>query len=169
MRVETLPSPGLLASGLRLRVEASKAISAVEINAGIPANAGVSSSADQLFDFFNACASSVVALRDVTAPLVVARSATPSNVSLIVLTYDGGLSKGNVPDVTAFAVTGQVRTVTKVEIDGPFVFLSLNAPLVAGAVSVAYTQPVDDASKLQDASDNFAASFAATAVVNTIV
>lgn len=55
MRVETLPSPGLLSNGIRIRIEAAKAISAVEINAGIPANGGKSSSARPLRDFFLAC------------------------------------------------------------------------------------------------------------------
>ena len=32
MRVETLPSPGLLSNGIRIRIEAAKAISSVEIN-----------------------------------------------------------------------------------------------------------------------------------------
>ena len=169
MRESTLPSPGLLSMGRRLRLEAASAISAVEINAGRPGNSGVSPSADPLHDFFTACAASIAAFRDVVVPTIVARSATPSNTSLIVLTYGEGLSEANVPPVSAFAVTGQARTVTAVAIDGPFVFLTLSAPLAAGAVSVAYTQPVSDAEKLQDHSDNFAASFTATAVTNTIV
>lgn len=169
MRVETLPSPGLLSNGIRIRIEAAKAISAVEINAGIPANGGVSSTAKPLSDFFTACAAALSTMLDVTAPVIAARSATPQNTSRIILTYGEGLSKKNVPDVTDFAVTTQARTVTKVTIDGPFVYLDLNTPLVAGTVNVAYTQSGTAAKRLQDESGNQAASFTATAVTNTIV
>lgn len=168
MRVETLPSPGLLSNGIRIRIEAAKAISAVEINAGIPANGGKSSTAKPLSDFFTACAAALSGFLDVTAPAIVARSVTNDRPSVIVLTYDSGLDEANVPAVGAFAVTGQARTVTKVEIDGPFVYLTLDTPLAAGAVSVAYTQPVAVANRLQDESGNQAATFAATAVTNTI-
>lgn len=168
MRVETLPSPGLLSNGIRIRIEAAKAISAVEINAGIPVNAGVSSSAKPLKDFFDACSTAIASLVDVTVPVITSRSATGANTSRIILTYGEGLDPKKVPDVTDFAVTVQARTVTKVEIDGPFVYLTLSAPLVAGAVSVAYTQSATVTKRLQDTSLNQAASFTATAVTNTI-
>lgn len=168
MRVETLPSPGLLSNGIRLRIEAAKAISAVEINAGIPANAGISSTADPLHQFFTQCATAINSFRDVTAPTITARSATASATNKIVLTYSQGLDKTHVPVPADFAVTVQARTVTKVEIDGPFVILTLNTPLAAGAVSVAYTQNASADLRLQDESRNQAASFTATAVTNTI-
>ena len=170
MRVETLPSPGLLSNGIRIRIEAAKAISAVEINAGIPANGGISSSADPLHDFFTACAAAISAFRDVTVPVIAARSVSASQPSVIVLTYSEGLDPKRTPLPTDFAVTVQARTVTKVVVDGPFVFLTLSAPLVAGAVSVAYTQNAGNTElRLQDYSDNQAASFAATAVTNGVV
>ena len=169
MRVETLPSPGLLSNGIRIRIEAAKAISAIEINAGIPVNAGKASSAGPLKGFFDACSAAVAGFVDVTVPAIVARSATPSATSRIVLTYGEGLDKGHVPAVGDFAVTVQARTVTKVTVDGPFVFLDLSAPLVAGAVSVAYTQNVSATLRLQDETGNEAVSFTATAVTNTIV
>lgn len=59
MRVETLPSPGLLSNGIRIRIEAAKAISSVEISAGIPANAGKTSTATELKAFFDACSAAV--------------------------------------------------------------------------------------------------------------
>lgn len=168
MRVETLPSPGLLSNGIRIRIEAAKAISAVEINAGIPANGGKSSNAQPLGAFFDACKAAVVGLYDVTVPAVVAKSATAANTKRIILTYGEGLSKAHVPAVTDFAVTTQARTVVKVTIDGPFVYLDLDAALVAGAVNVAYTQNATASNRLQDASGNEAASFTAAAVTNTI-
>lgn len=170
MRVETLPSPGFLSNGIRIRIEAAKAISAIEINAGIPANGGISKNADALFDFFAACSAAISAFRDVTVPVIAARSVSPSQPSVIVLTYSEGLNKANTPLPADFAVTVQARTVTKVMVDGPFVFLHLNTPLIAGAVSVAYTPNAGNpALRLQDESDNEAAAFVATAVTNGIV
>ncbi len=72
-------------------------------------------------------------------------------------------------DITAFAITGQVRTVAKVTVDGPFVHLDVVSPFVAGAVSVAYTQPVTVTDRLQDLSLNQAISFTAAAVTNALV
>lgn len=165
MRVDTLPSPGLLSNGIRIRIEAAKAISAAEINANL--NGGTSSTASVLYDFFTACATALSALRDIVVPTVASRSATDANKSRIVLTFSEGLDPKFVPAPAAFAVTVQAKTVTKVTVDGPFVYLDLNTPLVAGAVSVAYTQP-GAGSNLRDDAGNLVASFTATAVTNTI-
>lgn len=167
MRVETLPSPGLLSNGIRIRIEAAKAISAAEINANIPANGGVSSTATVLHTFFTACATAVASLRDLVVPTVAARTAADPLKSRIVLTMSEGLNPKFVPAGSAFAVTVQARTVTKVTIDGPYVYLDLNTPLAAGAVSVAYTQP-GSTTNLRDMAGNLVASFTAAAVTNTI-
>lgn len=169
MRVETLPSPGLLSNGIRIRIEAAKAISAVEINAGIPANAGKARNAKNLADFFAACSAAVTPYLETTAPTIVSRVISPSNNKRLTLVYSEGLDPAHVPAVGAFAITGQVRTVTKVTIDGPFVHLDVSAAFAAGAVSVAYAQPATGATRLQDPSNNQAASFTATAVTNGIV
>ena len=169
MRVSDLPSAGLLSNGTRIRIEASKAISSVQINAGIAANAGKSRSAKQLKDFFDFCSTTLTTFLEVVAPAIAARSISASNPLRLTLTYNEGLDKRFVPDVGDFAITGQVRTVTKVTIDGPFVYLDVNSPFVAGAVNVAYTQSATVAKRLQDQSNNQAASFTATAVTNSIV
>lgn len=163
MRVASLPSPGLLSNGIRIRIEAAKAISSVEINAGY--NAGKASGAKPLSDFFTACVAALSTFLDVTAPVIAARSATNTNKRQIVLTYGEGLSKKFVPAVTDFAIAGQVKAVTSVEIDGPFVYLNVATDFTNAAITVAYTQ---GAIKLQDESGNLAASFTATAVTNTI-
>jgi hypothetical protein len=166
MRVDTLPSPGLLSNGIRIRIEAAKSISSVEINAGIPVNGGKSSNAKPLSDFFTACATALSSFLDVTAPTIAARSISASCPTRVTLTYSEGLSAKFVPAVTDFAITGQVKAVTKVTVDGPFVHLDVASAFVAGAVSVAYTQ---GALPLQDSSGNLAVSFTATAVTNAIV
>lgn len=169
MRVDTLPSPGLLSNGVRVRIEAAKAISAVEINAGIPSNAGKSSSAQPLSAFFTACAAALTSFLDVTVPTISARSISASFPKRITLTYSDGLRATAVPDKTDFVITGQVRTVDKVTVDGPFVHIDVTAAFAAGAVSIAYTQSATVAKRLQDLSGNQAASFTATAVTNAIV
>jgi hypothetical protein len=168
MRVNDLPSAGLLSNGTRIRIEAAKAISAVQVNAGIAANAGKSRNAKPLKDFFDTCSAALTSLLDVTAPTVVARSIAPSAASVLTITHSEGLDKAHLPLPAAFAITGQVRTISKVVIDGPFVHLHVTAPFTAGAVSVAYTQP-GGAANLQDAGGNLVASFTATAVTNGIV
>lgn len=168
MRVDTLPSPGLLSNGIKIRYEAAKAISAVEINAGISVNAGKSRNAKPLSDFFTACAAALSTFLDVTLPVIAARSISASNPKRITLTYSEGLSPANVPDKTDFVIAGQVRTVDKVTIDGPFVHIDVTAAFAAGAVTVAYTQSATVAKRLQDASGNQAASFTATAVTNPL-
>ena len=169
MRVSTLPSPGLLSNGIRIRIEAAKAISAVEINAGIPVNGGKSKSATNLKAFFDACSAAIAGFVDIVLPVRSTAIIAASNSKRIVLTYTEGLDKKHVPPVTAFAITGQVKAVTKVTIDGPFVYLDVATAFVAGSVSVAYTQPVAVDDRLQDESGNLAVSFTATAVTNLIV
>lgn len=168
MRVETLPSPGLLSNGIRIRIEAAKAISAAEINAGIPANGGKSSTASQLKKFFDACSAAVAGLVDNVVPTVVSRVITPANTKRLVITHSDGMDPAFTPAPAAFAITGQVRTIEKVTVDGPFVYLDVTVPFTAGAVSVAYTQP-GAASNLRDVGGNLLASYTAAVVTNSIV
>lgn len=165
MRVETLPSPGLLSNGIRIRIEAAKAISAVEINAAY--GAGKSSAAAPLSAFFTACAAALSTFLDVTLPTIAGRSIATSNAKRIVLTASEALDPKFVPAVGDFAITGQVKAVTKVTIDGPFVYLDVATAFAAGAVSVAYTKPATN--QLRDLAGNELASFTATAVTNAIV
>jgi hypothetical protein len=168
MRVETLPSPGLLSNGIRIRIEAAKAISAVEINAGIAANGGKSSTAKPLSDFFTACAAALAGFVDATAPTNTARTISPSFTSRLTLAFSEGLDPKFVPAGAAFAVAGQVKTVTKVTVDGPLVHLDVNTPFIIGAVTVAYTQP-GATTNLRDLSGNLVANITATGVTNGIV
>jgi hypothetical protein len=164
MRVATLPSPGLLSNGVRIRIEAAKAISAVEINAG--RGGGKARNAYDLKTFFDTCSAAVAGFVETVLPTAVSRAITASNPSRIVITCSEGLAPEHVPAPSAFAVTGQVRTVTAVALDGPFIYLTVDTPFVAGAVSVAYTQPATN--KLRDESHNLLASFTAAAVTNGI-
>lgn len=168
MRVETLPSPGLLSNGIRLRIEMAKAISAVEIVGGIPANGGKTSTAKTMDDFLVAARAAIAGFIEAVAPTVVSRAIRASFPNQIVITASEGLDPKFVPAPAAFAITGQTRTITEVKVDGPFVILTVNTPFAAGAVNVAYTQP-GAASNLRDLSGNLLASFTAAAVTNAIV
>lgn len=166
MRVSTLPSPGLLSMGIKLRTEAAKAISAVEISAGRGhAGAAKSPHAFQLSAFFTACAAALSTFVETTVPVIASRSIGAANKKRIVLVYGEGLDPTSVPAVTDFAITTQAKAVTKVTIDGPFVYLDVATDFVAGAVNVAYTGGTN---KLKDVSGNLAADFTATAVTNGI-
>lgn len=55
MRIEELPSPGLLSQGVRIRTEACKAINALQISAARRPSKK-SPHAAKLRDFFQACA-----------------------------------------------------------------------------------------------------------------
>lgn len=166
MRVDTLPSPGLLSNGIRIRIEAAKAISAVEINAGVPANGGKATGAKPLSDFFTACAAALATFVDAVVPTVSTRTISASFPKRITLKMSEGLDPKFIPATTAFAVTTQVRTVDKITVDGPFVHVDVTVAFVAGAVNIAYTQP--GTNNLRDLSGNLLANFTAAAVTNAI-
>lgn len=60
MRIHDLPSPGSYSNSQRLRIEAAKTISAVEISAA--GAGGSTSTAEQVRDFFLACSAAVEGL-----------------------------------------------------------------------------------------------------------
>jgi hypothetical protein len=160
MRLETLPSPGLLAMGFRLQSESAKAISSVEISSA--RNGGTSGSATRLHAFFTACATAIASLRDLTAPTVVSRTQV-LGVNTVVITTSEGLDPRIICDTTNF-VTAPVRVINKVEIDGPRILVSYDGVALTNGNTIAYTQPAG-ANKLQDTGSNLLASFAATAIV----
>jgi hypothetical protein len=160
MRVETLPSPGILSMGIRLRTEAAKAISAVEIFSD--RSGGTSGSATQLHTFFTACATAIASLRDTTAPTVVSRTqATGAN--RIVITTSEGLDPRIIPPLTSF-VTSPARTITGVTIEGTRVLVDYTGASLANGNTIAYTQPTG-LNKLQDPGGNLLATFTAAAIV----
>lgn len=166
MRKDSLPSPGMLSMGTALHTNLVKAVSAVEL-AAMTGAGGKTSLAKTLDNCLVAARTAIAGFIDAVVPGVSARTAGASFPSVIRIRTDKWLDPGFVPAGTAFAVTVQARTVTAVAIDGPDIILTLSAPLVAGAVSVAYTQP-GAASNVRDLSGNLLASFTAAAVTNSI-
>jgi len=160
MRIETLPSPGLLSMGFRLQSEATKAISSVEIFSA--RNGGTSGSATKLHAFFTACATAIASLRDLAVPTVTARNQV-LGVNTVVITTSEPLDPRIIPDLTSF-VTAPVRVINKVEIIGLTVQVSYDGVALTNGNTIAYTQP-SGLNKLQDAGANLLASFAAAAIV----
>lgn len=160
MRLENLPSPGLLPNAIDLRSAAARAISNVEVTAARTPG-GLTSGANGLHTFFTACAAAVAALRDITAPTVTARNqATGANV--IRLTTSEGLDPRIIPNLTSF-VTAPARTITDVVINGTVIEVTYTGASLVNGNTIAYTQPAG-ANKLQDLGGNLLASFTAQAI-----
>jgi hypothetical protein len=160
MRVESLPSPGLLSNGIRLQTEASKAISSIEIFAA--RTGGTNGSATRLHAFFTACATAIAALRDNTVPTVTARNQT-TGANVIRMTTSEPLDPKVIPDLSSM-VTAPARTITRISIEGSQLLVEYTGASLANGNTIAYTQP-SGANKLQDNGGNLLASFAATAIV----
>ena len=159
MRLETLPTPGMLSMGIRLRTEASKAISAVEIFAG--RNGGTSGSATQLHAFFTACATAIASLRDLVAPTLGAIT-QPTGSNTVSITTSEPLDPRIIPTLTSF-VTAPARVISGVTVAGNKVLVEYTGASLANGNTIAYTQPAG-ANKLQDGGGNLLASFTATAI-----
>lgn len=137
MRIETLLSPGLLSNGWRLRTEACKAISSVEITAGRTPG-GKTRSAKDLYDFFTDCASALSALYDVTVPTWAGATATATSATQINIVFAEAMDQTVTPDASAFAITGD--TITAVAWTSS-TNLRLTGTGFAAAESLAYTKP----------------------------
>ena len=105
--------------------------------------------------------------RDGVAPVLTAASV---NGTALTLTFSEALDVDSKPAEDAFAVTvaGDARTVDAVALSGSAVTLTLASAVVSGeTVTVGYTVPTgSDATPLQDAAGNDAASFTGDAVTN---
>lgn len=165
MKLDTLPSPGFIPSGISLRSELTRAISYVEVMADL--KGGTTEQATTLTAFLNAAVASIAALKDVTLPTLVSGLLARSvNDKALVLTFSEALDPAVVPALTSFAVALDTvpNAVTAITVQGTLVTLTLTTSVVAGALTVAYTQPA--VNRLRDLSGNQLASFAATAVTN---
>lgn len=150
MRIENIPSPGLLSAGLNLRTQAARAISSVEVLAA--RTGGTTAAANALHAFFTACATSIAALRDTVLPTVATRVLTATNTAVI--TFNEDLDPKFVPATSAFAFT-PARTVTAVAVSGKRVTITATGTIVGD--SVAYTKP--GTNMLKDLAGNEAANF----------
>ena len=166
MRVDSLPSPGLLHMGMQIRTQMAQTISGIEIVAG--ATGGKASQASQFDLFLQACRTAIAGFIEVVVPTVSSRAIRASEPNKLYITASEGLDPKFTPLPAAFTIAGVTKVVQKVEIDGPFIILTVTVPWVFGNVStVAYTQP-GATTNARDLSGNLLASFAAQAIVNGV-
>ncbi len=163
MRIENLPSPGLLSNAIDLRSAAARAISNVEITAG--RNGGISSNANRLHAFFTACATAVASLRDLVAPTVATRVAAAGQKTLTI-TFSEGLDPTQRPALTAFTIGGApAQTLVSLDISGNRLTLVGTQNWVPGTHTVAYTVPSGAAAlPLRDPAGNDVAAWTAAAI-----
>lgn len=148
MRIETLLSPGQLSCGLRLRTEACKAISSVEVTAGRTPG-GKTTAAKSLYDFFTDCASQLSALYDVTAPTWAGAVATATSATQINIVFAEAMDQTVTPLPADFAITGDTFTVVAWTSSTN---LRLTGTGFAAAETLAYTKPAVNA--LRDLAGN---------------
>ncbi len=166
MRIESLPSPGLLSNGIKLRTEMAKAISAVEIQAGFAS--GKATYAKALTDFCTACIAALSTFVDSVVPTVTARTVTLPTGQSVRIRHSKGIDPQYEPPISAFAVSG--KTISRLRIDGPDIILHLTVPYTVGAAggTVSYTQP-GTTGNVRDLSGNLLANYTTQAIVNGMV
>lgn len=160
MKNDALVSPGFISNGPRLRQEAIKAISYVEVMADLVAPAKPSQ-AKELDTFFSACRTALAGMIDSTAPTFVSAAVALASPRELVITFSENLNSTIVPAGASF-VSSPAKTFNKVVVAGNKVTLTATTDFVAGATTVAYTQPGTNA--LRDGSGNLVATFAAQPV-----
>lgn len=155
MKINDLASPGLLSNGIKLRIEAAKAISSVELTcARTPGHK--TSSAKTLSDFFSSCVTALASLYDVTAPTFTGAATSSTTIKL---TFSEAMDTGVTPAAAAFAISGDTITSVAWGTAGDAGKLILTGTGFAAAESLAYTKPATNA--LRDLAGNQVATAAA--------
>lgn len=139
MRLETLKSPGLISNGVRLRSEASKAISAVEIVAGRTPG-GKTNTAKTLSDFFSDCVSKLSGLLDAVLPTYASSLITAAAPTKLVITLSEDMDPGVIPAGSAF-VSSPARTFSAVAVQGSKVTLTASAAFTANKAAPVQSAP----------------------------
>jgi ABC-type enterochelin transport system permease subunit len=170
MRTSTLPSPGNLANGLKLRTESAKAISFCEVVGGKSVN-GHTDAAGRLAAYFTACAATLTGLYETVVPTVSSRIIANTEPSVIRLTFSEHMDRTVAPALAAFTLAGAGlggRTITSIAWISPTVLgVTLSAPATAGIeLTIAYLMPSINA--LRDLSANRVVTFTAAAITNNV-
>lgn len=164
MRRDAMPSPGQLSQGIEIQGVMCKAINSIEIVAGM--TGGKASAAKQFDNFLVFCRTAIASFIETVVPTIVSRNIRNGEPNKLYIQASEELDPKFVPPNSAFTITGVGKVVTKVEVDGPYIILTVSVPWATGNVStVAYVQP-GVLSNLRDLSGNLLAAFAASAIVN---
>lgn len=160
MKLSDLLTPGVLSNGLRLRVEAMKAINAADRNHTV---SGTADTQVQLRKFFAACAASVGDLRRTVGPAPYSVYTYNVDKTWVIIEFDANLDPQFLADVGDFTFS-PAKTVTNVGVHNNKVFLRLSAAVASG-FTVAYA--ANGGLQLKDKSGNVVPTF--TAQAGTIV
>lgn len=164
MRLESLLYVGgTISNGIRLRIEANKAISSIETTAGRTPG-GKTQAAKVIFDFFTDCASKVSTLYDVTvAAFSGVTSATVTAVTTIKVVFPEVMDTTVTPLPAAFVVNN-AGTVSGVAwgTAGDVGKLIITGTGYTAADTVTYTKPATNA--LRDRAGNQMATGVKTTV-----
>lgn len=164
MKLDALPSPGYIGSGIALQKEAIKAISYVEVMAGL--KSGKTEQAKTLTTFFTACNMAISSFIDATLPTFASALIAADKPKVLTITYSEGLDPTIVPAAGSF-VSSPAKTFNSVTVVGNTVVLTATTAFVAGATTVTYTAPGTNA--LRDTSGNLLATHGPSAVTNNAV
>lgn len=142
MKINALPSPGLLSNGIKIRVEAAKAISSVEVT-GMRTPGGKVSTAATLKTFFDACSTALDSFVDTTVPTMAGATGVAASATKITIDFVGtDMDESVVPLAADFAVDNG-GTVTSVAwgTAGDAGKLVLTGTGYAAGDTVTYTKP----------------------------
>lgn len=162
MKLDFLPSPGLIPNGPRLQAEMTKACSYVETMASM--KGGLTEQAQTLDAFCFAVQSAIIGYRDIGGPVYAGGAfSVAANSKLITLTYSEPLDQTVLPAAGSWVVT-QGGAVKSVSIVGSTVVLTMTTALTNIGTSVTYTQP--GVNGLRDGSQNLVATHGPSVVTN---
>jgi hypothetical protein len=153
MKINDLLSPGALSNGIKLRVEAAKAIGSVEVTA-MRTPGGKFPGAGVLAAFFTDCASKLSALYEAVAPTISSRVAASATV--VNITFSETMDQTVIPALSAFTSAG--NTITAAAWTSATV-LQITGTGFAAAENFTYTKP--EVSYLRDLAGNAVATSSA--------
>lgn len=156
MKINDLLSPGLLSNGIKLRIEAAKAISSVQVTA-MRTPGGKFDGAKKLSDFFTDCASQLSALIDSAAPTISSRVATAATT--VKLSFSEAMDETVVPALSAFSSSGNTITAAAWGTAGDAGKLVITGTGFASGENFTYTAPA--VSYLRDKAGNAVATSSA--------
>ena len=139
MRVSELPSPGFLSNAIRLRSEAAKAISTIQIQTARSGGSG-SANARTLRDFFEACYDTMT---DNFGDIPAITTAVATSATTLKLSFTGGVTMDTTVKPAASAFTSAGNTITAVAwgTGGDAGKLILTGTGFAATDSLVYTKP----------------------------
>lgn len=162
MKLDFLPSPGLIPNGPRLQAEMTKACSYVETMASM--KGGLTEQANTLDSFCFAVQSAIIGFRDIGAPVYAGGAfGVAADPKKITLTYSEPLDQTVLPAKGSWVVS-QGGAVSAVSIVGSTVVLTMTTALTNVATTVTYTKPAVNG--LRDGSQNQVATHGPSVVTN---